>query len=335
MRSIEELVNQAAALQAADGLDRNALELISDRLYLAISPKREPELFIRGTRESFPSIDGDRILTWGEYRLRGSGTNLPALVVRTAEGSGGQRLIAHVAYEANRLLEANPIMTNAALIEALHPFLRLVVARSLLSPTDQIGLTGELIVLSELLALAVSESQRRAALGGWTGPQGGRRDFYFDGLASIEVKSGPGNSFSVGLDQLLPVAGDGDLFLGTVQVRRDGSAPLKLPDVVTRVENLLGLPELVEAFRYKLRRVGELGYNPLLAGEYRLEPGFFVEPVDLRRLHDSNAILRKGSFREGEPPASVSQIHYSLDVSGMPQLSQLEKKAMLTAMLGT
>jgi hypothetical protein len=235
------------------------------------------------------------------------------------------------------VLYDDPALSNTALVERLRPFLALVLQTALLSERQQTGLMAELLFLHGLLSRVQGnpEGQRRA-VSAWVGPTGSRRDFFAEGVA-VEVKaSASGTQHDVGMAQLLP--SDEELedhvYLGSVRLQRDRSAPLKLPEQVRRVEEALDADAGVQVLREKLAAYGECGYDASLASQYRLEPGYFAEMPKLRRIDASTPILRPSSFLNGQPPEAVSGIRYTLDVSAIAPLTREQEDQVFFALVG-
>ncbi len=323
MDTLEGIVREIATLPVAEGERRLASAVWPDRLYLALGPTGQPELFFRGSRESFEGVAFGRALAWGDYEMAESEAPLPALVVRTAATRNGRRLMAHIAYEARRCLEEDPVIDNVELIHRLRSFLLLALQDQVLSAEEQVGLMGELQLLHEILEEGTTTTAERAeGLSSWCGPEATRRDYYKRAIA-VEVKaSRSGERHRVGLEQLLRRSGDERLFLCSVRIRRDGSAPLRLARKIEAIEQALGDGELVEILREKLGVYGSCGYRVDDRPLYELEAGFFVERTVMREIGDSTPILRPESFRPGQPPATVGEISYLLDVRGVPAVTR-------------
>ena len=330
--TLEEIVSVAASLRPPNGSRRFARELVPGRVFIAIGPTEKIELFFKGGRTSFLGASGGRAFEWGEYQMEGSSIPLPALVVRTESGDTGLRLAAHVGYEACRILAEEESVTNAGLLDRLQPFLSLVIQSSLLSSNEQTGLMGELLFLHRLMISVPRDSdQKLAALNAWTGPDASRRDFFANGVA-VEVKtSSSGSRHVVAFEQMLPDESDPEesLYLCSVRVRRDTSAPLRLPEQVNRIVEALDSKGLADLFFDRLRQYGSKGYEPSMAGRYEMESGFFVEEPVLRKIDRSTPVLRPESFREGEPPVNVFGLRYTLEVSGIKSLSVREFQQVL------
>lgn len=332
LHNVESLVRLLGGLEPARDEVRDAKEVFSERLYLALDGMEHPELFVTGPEASFGKLDPSPVYSWGQYQLADSGTAMPALVVRTSAGSHGQRLMAHLAYEALHILAETPAITNSELVKALQPFLRLALSERMLTTEEQVGLVGELQFLSELLALCATEERQRAAIAAWVGPGDARRDFYRANTA-VEVKASSGLRHHVGYLQMVPEAGE-SLYLASVRVRPDASASLKLPDLVHRVEEFLKAPDLREELTHLLAGYGTGGYHQQLAGQYRLCRGFFVDAAELRRISEASPTLRPASFVDGQPSQAVTGIHYYVDMTGTPPMTPVAKRQVLEALIG-
>jgi hypothetical protein len=326
--SIESFVDMLGALGAPHGDATKGMELVPQRLFLAINSLDEPELYVSGPRASF-SISGlSQVVSWDRFVLDGSGEPTPALVVRTGPGVEGRRVMGHIAYEAFRLVADG--VDNQELLERLNPFLLLAQSKRVLQPAEQTGLVGELLFLKELLTVCNDAARQQQALTSWVGPLGAQHDFYRNALV-VEVKSGPGTSHRVGYHQLLP-SGDEELFLASARVRRDPSAQLKLPDLVEQIAVTFSSEKLRSELYGRLEKYGS-GYYADSADHYRLDQGFDVGPVEVRRITADSPILTPRSFSPGQPPLSVSDIRYVLDVSGMPILLPGDKRALLVQLV--
>jgi hypothetical protein len=194
---------------------------------------------------------------------------------------------------------------------------------------------GELQFLHELLAEeATSVAERQEAIESWCGPASALRDFHNHGL-SVEVKtSSSGTRHHVSMDQLALSADEVTLILCSVRARRDASAPLKLPDKVKRIEEVLADDELVALLRRRLASYGSVGYEPDNHRLYELQDGFFVERTALREITDSTPILRPSSFLPGQPPPNVTAIRYVIDVGSIPTLPMDAKRRVISTLLG-
>jgi Putative PD-(D/E)XK family member, (DUF4420) len=332
-RDVEDLVSSIEALSRAPGEDRDACTLWSQRLHLARNADDCVELFIEGTLESFAQTPVGRGLEFGQFRETRNAREFSALVIRSGPGGGWVRPMAHLAYEAVQAIHQDPQITNEALLLAVGPFLRLVIAKELLSTEQQVGLTGELIFLQELLnaasALGVSS---RTALGRWTGWGAASRDFKGGGIA-VEVKAtgGPSRQHWVHpMYQLLAAASSGEkVFVCSIGLRVDRSRPYRLTTAIERIlESLPG--DSHEQFIELIGRYGGKGFSMSQWRQYELEPGFLVtQPPALFRVDELKEILRPESFIGGDPPARVVDMRYLLSLDGLPAISQVQREAVL------
>ncbi len=326
--AVETFVRMLSELATPHATSPTAIELVPDRLLIAVNSADEPELYVLGERATFGASLLSRVLSWDLFAIDGVDEPVPSLVVRTVPGSGGRRVMAHIAYEAFRLV--NDGITNHELLERLNPFLLLAQSKQLLAALEQTGLVGELLVLELLLGACADASSQERALASWVGPLGAQHDFFRNGMV-IEVKTGPGSAHRVGYRQLLPGPNE-RLYLASPRVRRDASAQLKLPDLVQRVLEGLQTDGLRTALNGRLEKYGS-GYYSDLAEHYRMEHGFDVGDIELRQITLDRPILTPASFSPGHPPPTVSDIRYQLDVTGIPTLSAGESQAVLEAMV--
>jgi hypothetical protein len=167
-----------------------------------------------------------------------------------------------------------------------------------------IGLTGELIVLEQLLA------HDGTAVAGWVGAKGTRHDFR-SGSRAIEVKCSlrqQTRSISVNaVDQLLPPEG-GDLFLAYVRLEHDPAGKEVLAGICQRIRQLCD-PSQVELFDRHLASV--IG-NPLprIAGN-----AYSVMEFSVYRVAGDFPALVPARFVTGRPDPGVSRISYEVDLS--------------------
>ena len=170
------------------------MTLWPERLRLARTSDDCIELFIEGPLESFAQSVIGQGLEFGRYREIRDAREFSALVVRSGPGEGWLRPMAHLTYEAVQAIHQDPDITNESLLVAVGPFLRLVVGKEVLSTEHQVGLTGELIFLQEVLnaasALGVAGG---IALSRWTGWDMASRDFK-GGRIAVEVKATGGSA---------------------------------------------------------------------------------------------------------------------------------------------
>ena len=336
-RDVEELASAIEALSRTPGEDRDAQTLWSERLHVGRNADDCIELFIEGTLESFAQSAVGHGLEFGRFKERRNAREFTALVIRSGPGVGWVRPMAHLAYEAVQAVHRDPQVTNEALLRSLSPFLRLAIARELLSTEHQVGLTGELIFLQELLnaasALGVSS---RTALSRWTGWSAASRDFKGEGIA-VEVKAtgGPSRQHWVHpMYQLLPEPSSGEkVFVCSIGLRVDRSRPYRLTTAIKRI--LERLPdESHEQFMEQLGQYGGKGFEVAQWRQYELEPGFLVTQAPaLFRVDELGDILRPESFSDGKPPGRAVDMRYLLSLEGLPAVSQVQREVLLRGLL--
>src|SRR5262245_9310671 len=245
--------------------------------------------------------------------------------------------MAHLAYEAVQAVHQNPQITNETLLRSLGPFLGLAIAKEILSTEQQVGLTGELIFLQELLNAATALGvPSKTALSRWTGWSAASRDFKGEGIA-VEVKAteGPSRQHWVHpMYQLLPDPNSGEkVFVCSIGLRVDRSRPYRL---TTAIKGILdSLPdEPHERFVEQLSRYGGRGFEMAQWRQYELEPGFLVTQAPaLFRVDELGDILRPESFIDGKPPDRAVDIRYLLSLEGLQAVSQVQRQVLLRGLL--
>ena len=155
--SLEDLVSILEDLPQATGGNRKAHTLVSERLHLCRGSSGEFELFIEGEENSFGSGISGRLFSWGTYYDTNDNREINALVIQAEKKSGHSRLLAHVAYESQRLLTDDPSLDNEALLLGIEPFLSLIVQSHIMPLTKQMGLTAELILMEWMINIANDE----------------------------------------------------------------------------------------------------------------------------------------------------------------------------------
>ena len=337
---IESLAREISRLEPCSGESRQAYTVAKARIHLARGPRDTIELFVEGDRASFGLAAVGHSLEWGTfYDLKGS-RNFPALVVRTQDGDSAVRLMAHLAYEAARLVEHNPHVTNSELLEQLTPFISLVIQRSILSVQYQMGLTSELMLLLELLNFAERQDpplDQRLALAAWKGWDSASRDFSGIGVA-VEVKATSHDSrrHSVHpMRQLLPDPSRPDerVYIYSVGLRPDRSNSFRVLTAFDRVFARLD-SDAQHEFAEKLGRYGGFGFHIELRSHYELDPGFsLVHAAALFRVDNVPDILRPESFVGGAPPSRAKRIRYDLLLEGLRPAPPQERDTVFRQLL--
>jgi hypothetical protein len=132
-----------------------------------------------------------------------------------------------------------------------------------LSPSEQLGLYGELYFLRKLI---VTGCTAVTALDGWQGPLSANHDFMFRKMA-VEIKSTASNSDSrvyISNERQLDDTGIAILYLGCLSFDKREHSETTLPVLVDQIAGMLGLA-LIPAFEDRLLAAG---YHRLQAGLY-------------------------------------------------------------------
>lgn len=341
MRSIEELVALFAGIPTAGGNRWTVEALVPGRLHLSRGEKGEYAVFLEGSAETF-----GRIPAWTGVMHSDSVVALPgghviaAVRIVSKNPIHGNRVIAHIAYELGRRLELRPEVENEELLAGVSWILPLLGDReTTLGVERQYGLAGECVLLLRLLGCAARLGiPGREALRRWKGAGASRRDFAAEGIA-IEVKN---TSHATRLHhfgsiwQLDPQSANEEVFLFSMAMRLDPSAPKKLPDYLAEVEAGLVTTagatdeEAVSLFRQQLRHYG---YDSACESLYRSQPGFAPPhlPATLYREQDLDRV-RITSFKDDRLPSMVMNVRYDLEVCGAG-LSGDDADAVMTRLL--
>lgn len=325
MKTIEDLVELFESIPAV-GDDRWTVEtVIVERMHLSRGVQGQFVIFVEGDQDTFGVMPN-----WGglEHSERivalPGGRILAAMKIRSQDPVHGNRVIAHIAYELCRRLEADSKVNNRSLLNGVSWILPLLGERTeILSAERQYGLVGECLLLMRLINAAVQhEIPGHEVLARWRGAGPSKRDFVAEGIA-VEVKN---TSHATRLHhfgsigQLDPQVPGEDVYLFSLAMRRDQSAPKKLPDFFAEVEAGLlsadrGDSDSVLEFR---SRLGRYGYAAQYESLYRIEPGFapphlpavFFREADLDRV-------RIDSFKGDRLPSMVVNVRYDLQVHGV------------------
>ena len=341
MKSIEELVALFASVPVAERDRWTVTPIVSGRLYLSRGTHGEFAIFIEGGVDTFGPLP-----PWTSVAHSTAVIALPdrrhiaALRITSEDQINGNRVVAHIAYELGRRLAFDGSIKNDELLGSVLWILPLLGdPDAILGVERQYGLVGECILLVRLLTTAAKLNiARRAALERWKGAGGSKRDFAAGGIA-IEVKT---TSHATRLhhfgsiEQLDPQSPGEEVFLFSLGIRLDPSAPKKLPDYFTDVES--GMvhasgerdEEAIQRFRGELL---QYGYNPLHEALYRVQSGF-APPHLLPALFREQDLdrVRHTSFKGDKLPSMVVNVGYDLEVHG-PGLNGETTDAVLTRLL--
>lgn len=341
MISIEGIVELFSGLPLAEEDRWTVAPLVDDRVYVSRGSNGEFSLLLEGAVDSFGDLPAWHLIQHSDAVISlPAGRRLSVLRIDSPDPVSGDRVVAHIAYELVRMLAGNPDVDNQALMSGILWMLSILgPPDSLLSTERQSGLAGECILLRRLLTLAHRGGlEPSLVLRRWKGPGGGLRDFAACGMA-IEAKC-TGDSSRVhhfrSIEQLDSQAEDEMVFLFSVGLRRDTSAPKKLPDFVEDVRSGLvrgSGEEDLEARAIFAGQLAEYGYSVAQEGLYRNLPGFQPPHLLPALFEDKNLErVRKSSFTEGRLPGMVLGVGYTLDVS-CPPLRGPEAEAVLVRFL--
>ncbi len=224
---------------------------------------------------------------------------------------------------ANKVLVAireegrDPGTAVIAIIEDLRAAMKTVAPD--LSPSEQIGLFGELWVLSNVLLPTLGA--RACFL--WSGPDGERHDFVGQGV-HIEVKTTtrtePRHEISR-LDQLRAPKGK-RLLLVSVQLERSIAGDETLADLVDEVLSKLGdHGRAIDAFETILKKAG--WHDGLRQDASLLR--FTLRDIQVFEVSERFPRLPDDLCT----PAGVASVRYTIDVGGVPVLDKQAAEAIL------
>lgn len=184
------------------------------------------------------------------------------------------------------------------------------VPRSMLTREEILGLIAELWFLRHWMipAIGVSKSMDR-----WRGPLGARRDFQWFGHA-VEVKASTIVNRSAyrisSIDQL--DVGSEILWLFGLRLREDRTSTFNLPELISSCTSLMDSePDSQMLFESLLSR---LGYSRNFESEYR-QMCFQILSSTLYEVNSDFPKLIPAMISNGVP-AGVSEVRYTIDVSG-------------------
>lgn len=341
MLSIEDVASAFGGLPFAMGGVWNLYPLKDGRIYLSRDEVGRFSIFIVGSKESFGNLPRISGVDYSDsVEVIPGNVKLQAVRLTSSSATIGNRVMAHVAYELLLKLSKNESMPNSALLSEVRWILELLSDREdVLSDEKQKGLFGELMFLRKLLLYACEINVPASiAFDTWLGFDRAKRDFAGPGVA-VEVKTTSNNSrvHQIGSIAQLEPQGDEEVFVFSVGVKLDSSAPRKLPDVVADTANLLktfdDLPDMELQKKYELA-LGKYGYQLGRESLYRAGPGFLnvhlaprlFKEIDLDRI-------RQTSFKNDSLPKMVLDVSYTLEMQA-PELSKESEKSVMDRLLG-
>ena len=335
--SLEDLVSILEDLPDATGGNRKAHTLVNERLHLCRGTSSEFELFIEGEENSFGTGTSGRLFSWNKYHDTDDNREISALVIKVENRSGHSRLLAHVAYESERILSENPAISNEELLSGIDPFLSLIIQTQVMPIHKQMGLTAELILMEDLVSFATTKGIHHSrVLDVWKGYDSADRDYYGNGVA-IEVKaSGSRNRVHMisSIEQLLlnEEPKEEKLYVYSIGLSSDASRGYKLVTQIDNLERILD-PSLHNKFYEFLENYCGEGYHQDLRERYKLEPGFTISPPGgLIQIDDEVDILRYSSFLSGTLPRDVDSVNYKARFDD-PNMSREQIENIYTTLL--
>jgi len=340
--TIEAIVSCFGEIAPARGKRWNVHTLIEGRLHLTRSEDALFALFVEGSKDSFGSLPANTALQHSDDVIGlPVGRKFSALRVIGSNVQGGDRVLAHIAYELLWTLGKDPSITNDSLVQSAGWLFSLLAnSHTGMSVDRQKGLASELLFLRMLLHRGSEVGRSNLTiLESWTGPDQAKRDFFGPNIA-VEVKA-TANATRLhligSLDQLAPHAPNENVYLFSVGLRQDPSAPRKITHYVADIEAML-VDARGEVDQLAVSRFRELadkyGFRWSDRDIYERSPGFLAphlpptlfREVELRRLKPSD-------FVGGRVPETVRSISYWLEVVATP-LRDSETSAVLNKLLG-
>ena len=338
--SIEQIESLYSGLPPAVENSWNVFCIEENRFYLSRDEEGRYVSFLIGDRDSFGPVSRAFGIEFSDavYALP-EGVTLTAAKLRARSRTFSRRIMAHVAFELQRRLRERPGVDNRTLLSEVRWILELLGDRDdILTSEQQIGLLGELILLRKLLAISAENSwPARSALDVWCGFDGSKRDFAGNKVAiEVKVTSASTRVHQISSISQLDIHGPEDVYLFSVGIRADSSAPRKLPDFIADVENLLidasgnRDHDLVGEFHDGLRLYG---YDSASVNIYNSGPGFLnfhLRPALFRECDLDR--LRMSSFKEDKLPSMVAGVSYSLAVTSQ-EVTETEEREILLKLL--
>ncbi len=339
---LEELVARLEGIAPARGFLWNVSELSSGRLFLTRSEENLPAIFLQGERETFgPLPQTDAIQHSSDIKVIPSGERLSALRITASDSTLGLRIIAHIGYEMAWRLAQEPQVENEELLANVRWLLSLFGEKPPpMGPERQRGLVGECLFLRLLLRRALEIGVRPLnALQCWAGADLAKRDFYANKTA-VEAKA-TGHATRLhhitSLNQLSPQAPDETVYLFSVGIRQDPTAPRKITHFIGDIEALLVNrkgAEDVDAIVFFREQLKKAGFDWSDIAIYERDSGFLAPHLApaIFREQELEALSLK-HFVDGKLPETVRAISYELEVVGTP-ISSGEIEALCDRLLG-
>lgn len=340
--NIEDIAQIFEAIPPPTGDSWTVQEVATGRLFLGKAEGNRAAVFVEGERSSFGELPASPEIQHSDRVIAvPSGRTLQALRITSSDDTNGFRIIAHLLYEFAWRLEKNPQLENEELLgQVSWLFALLGGARLPMSEERQLGLVGELIFLRRLLRRALDKGvDIRFALQCWAGANFAKRDFYGNKVA-VEVKTTSQIARLhrvTSLDQLAPQEMGEDVYLFSLGIRRDPTAPKKLSHFVSDVEAVL-LDKNGSAIRQAIddyhKELHAYGYARGDSDLYDRQSGFLAPHLAPELFFAANlGFLRPSHFVDGKPPETVRSISYALEVT-TSALPATTGQVVLDQMLG-
>lgn len=299
-----------------------AIDIASTQLYAVMAGRRGP-----GNEESLlVGISGARAESDAQLP-RGLGfavkqTELPGdqrgltWIVLTRQQGGQLPLFTMMAADLVSLLKKSPAESGDTVYALLIARIRAwqhFMSRDrlhLLTAEEEVGLFGELIVLGDLLAGGISESD---ALDAWVGPNGGLHDFII-GTGGIETKATAAPTGFIARIASLDQLDDSvvhPLYVGAVRLGQADTGR-RLPDLVDDLMNTMGGCGLSGPFISKLTSVG---YLDAMREHYSRR--FLCRELTYRLVEEKSPRLVRSTV-----PSLILEARYSVDLDAFPIVAQ-------------
>jgi hypothetical protein len=338
---IENIIKRFEAISPAHGQRWEVEEIVHRRLHLTRSEDGHYGIFIEGTLQSFgPLPPFAEVQHSDTVKDLNTGRVFPALRIRCGRELNSGRILAHITYELFWRLQANSLLENAVLLGELGWLLGLIGKQlSPMTPERQKGLVGECLFLRMLLMKCHAKNwDVMRAIEAWNGHEPAKRDFYRTDIA-VEAKATANSSrlHHIGsLDQLLPQSDTEEVFLFSVGIRQDSTAPKKIPQFIKELEALIvdqSGQSHVAARSLFAEKVSAYGYDNSLSEVYEREPGFLAPHLSPALFKGIElGALSAADFIGGSPPETVRSVSYQLEVMAQP-LTDLEIATVLEKLL--
>ncbi len=208
-------------------------------------------------------------------------------------------------------------------IQEWRDFLRMAKKRFL--KLDEIrGLIGELHFLNDLLNIDKSLFES------WHGPESERHDFRRNDV-SIEVKTSSSKNKKtavIGSVEQLEMPDNSELYCQFYQLEQDDKG-FSIPALIDNIKNNHDISEIdIE------RKLNDLNYDFNDRKYYEEEKNKFrILNNNFFTVNDNFPRVISKSFKENKVPRSVTNLSYTIDLSGLDEIQFEEKERILTKMV--